>query len=44
MMHRAGHVDKNKIRDVIFIILGSDLDWPGDTKFLIPPREKIKNI
>ena len=43
MLHRAGLVDKNKIRDVIFIILGSDLDWPGDTKFLIPPSEKMKH-
>ena len=32
-----------QIRDVLFILLESDLDWPENTKFLIPPSEKMKH-
>ena len=40
LLHRAGHLEKNKKRDVFFIILDSNLDWPGNPKIIKPPNEK----
>ena len=44
LLHRAGNLKKNKKRDVFFIILQSDLNWPvKDLEFLHAPKEAMIN-
>ncbi len=44
LLHRAGHLETGKVRDVFFVILQSKENWKEKPEFLLPPKDKIVNL